>query len=39
MLRGLGLLKLLAVMVIGSIRAIARQWEFTKLIGIKDFNW
>jgi two-component system alkaline phosphatase synthesis response regulator PhoP len=21
------------------IRPIARQWEFTKVIGIKDFNW
>jgi hypothetical protein len=37
MLLGLGLLKLLGVMVIGSMRPIARQWQFTKLIGIKDF--
>jgi hypothetical protein len=36
MLLGLGLLKLLGVMVRGSIRPIARQWQFTKLIGIKD---
>ena len=32
-------LKLLGVMVIGAIRPIARQWQFTKLISIKDFMW
>ena len=39
MLLGLGLLKLLGVMLTGAIRPIARQWLFTKLIGIKDFMW
>jgi hypothetical protein len=39
MLLGLGLLKLLGVIVTGSIRPKARQWQFTKLIGIKDFIW
>jgi hypothetical protein len=39
MLLGLGLLKLFGVMIAGSIRPMARQWQFTKLIGFKDFMW